>query len=486
MTEDFNPFALDVQKASQLMSNTQITDNNEQNISNTPQLLSPQGTSNIVPSQVPLKPQVVTQTTTEFHQISSSTNPIVPPIDDITINSQYRPQPPITNIINSSSTTVGSNSNIPLMSTGSLNPTPSGLMASSQQTLTPVIAPQVAASSVLTPEKQDTDNNNNINGVSIDMIQEDYIARRQKEDADEDERQLRYKERRKKEDAEEEERIRKYQERREKEDKEYKDMLKQRSMKAHQEELRRRDEEDRRRALEDRRREEEDRRRKDIDEKFEKIKKHSESDSSPPRLPERRVSHHAHFDEGNIKESSTNKPLNRKKKSGSNSSRNRPPQTYYNQKKDVAPGPLAPPDPHANAIQLHENFSDTHGKRYCKVHQCYHDYRDDDSFDSDFDDDVVPPPPNYVKVGNPPPPQPREQAYKTHRVAVHGYQNNVTPLIVQPGDPRMGGRLCTACNGTGRRTYFFDSVLCDVCNGLGRIVPRGTNVQLDPRVYYGY
>lgn len=43
--------------------------------------------------------------------------------------------------------------------------------------------------------------------------------------------------------------------------------------------------------------------------------------------------------------------------------------------------------------------------------------------------------------------------------------------VVRPGDPRIGGRLCWNCNGTGQVTVFiFDQDRCRVCGGLGRVM----------------
>ncbi|KAH3899418.1 uncharacterized protein SCDLUD_004861 [Saccharomycodes ludwigii] len=42
-------------------------------------------------------------------------------------------------------------------------------------------------------------------------------------------------------------------------------------------------------------------------------------------------------------------------------------------------------------------------------------------------------------------------------------------LVVQPGDPRIGGRLCAECRGTGRISFFLDFKLCPVCGGVGRV-----------------
>lgn len=44
------------------------------------------------------------------------------------------------------------------------------------------------------------------------------------------------------------------------------------------------------------------------------------------------------------------------------------------------------------------------------------------------------------------------------------------PLIVKPGDPRLGGILCGECRGSGRVSFFLDEDLCPLCRGLGRII----------------
>ncbi|GME77702.1 unnamed protein product [Ambrosiozyma monospora] len=43
------------------------------------------------------------------------------------------------------------------------------------------------------------------------------------------------------------------------------------------------------------------------------------------------------------------------------------------------------------------------------------------------------------------------------------------PLVVQPGDPRIGGMLCPRCQGRGQVHFFLDLEKCTVCNGLGRV-----------------
>lgn len=41
---------------------------------------------------------------------------------------------------------------------------------------------------------------------------------------------------------------------------------------------------------------------------------------------------------------------------------------------------------------------------------------------------------------------------------------------VQPGDPRLGGRLCSRCGGDGIQTGMsMDVMMCDKCGGTGRV-----------------
>ncbi|SCU98585.1 LAMI_0F15390g1_1 [Lachancea mirantina] len=44
------------------------------------------------------------------------------------------------------------------------------------------------------------------------------------------------------------------------------------------------------------------------------------------------------------------------------------------------------------------------------------------------------------------------------------------PVVVRPGDPRIGGVVCGQCRGTGLVRFFLDEELCPLCNGVGRIV----------------
>lgn len=47
------------------------------------------------------------------------------------------------------------------------------------------------------------------------------------------------------------------------------------------------------------------------------------------------------------------------------------------------------------------------------------------------------------------------------------------PVVVQPGDPRIGGILCPRCSGRGMVHFFLDLERCPQCNGLGRVAFNG-------------
>ena len=46
------------------------------------------------------------------------------------------------------------------------------------------------------------------------------------------------------------------------------------------------------------------------------------------------------------------------------------------------------------------------------------------------------------------------------------------PVVVQPGDPRIGGRLCPNCFGAGRTFGFLllNDRPCNACGGIGRLL----------------
>ncbi|KAF8999343.1 hypothetical protein BDQ17DRAFT_1361216 [Cyathus striatus] len=51
------------------------------------------------------------------------------------------------------------------------------------------------------------------------------------------------------------------------------------------------------------------------------------------------------------------------------------------------------------------------------------------------------------------------------------HANSANTVVVRPGDPRIGGRVCWRCGGDGRISFFLiDSETCDVCGGVGRVM----------------
>lgn len=58
------------------------------------------------------------------------------------------------------------------------------------------------------------------------------------------------------------------------------------------------------------------------------------------------------------------------------------------------------------------------------------------------------------------------------RPLVQFASNSIPPpgsTVVSPGDPRIGGRLCYKCSGSGVVPFMlFDEMPCGVCNGVGR------------------
>lgn len=47
---------------------------------------------------------------------------------------------------------------------------------------------------------------------------------------------------------------------------------------------------------------------------------------------------------------------------------------------------------------------------------------------------------------------------------------SAAPLMVRPGDPRLGGVICGECRGSGRIRFFLDEDICPLCHGIGRII----------------
>ena len=43
-------------------------------------------------------------------------------------------------------------------------------------------------------------------------------------------------------------------------------------------------------------------------------------------------------------------------------------------------------------------------------------------------------------------------------------------VVYEPGDPRIGGRLCPRCHGSGRtRLFILEIETCNLCSGIGRV-----------------
>lgn len=43
------------------------------------------------------------------------------------------------------------------------------------------------------------------------------------------------------------------------------------------------------------------------------------------------------------------------------------------------------------------------------------------------------------------------------------------PMMLRPGDPRIGGVVCGECRGRGMIRFFLDDKICPLCHGVGRI-----------------
>ncbi|WWC90683.1 uncharacterized protein L201_005619 [Kwoniella dendrophila CBS 6074] len=78
-----------------------------------------------------------------------------------------------------------------------------------------------------------------------------------------------------------------------------------------------------------------------------------------------------------------------------------------------------------------------------------------------------PPPPQHHMMNGP-------YAAPGQQIFIQGGPGYVPPgaLVVGPGDPRIGGRPCYKCGGSGRESDFlfgFDVGRCYTCQGVGRI-----------------
>ncbi|CCK72397.1 Hua1p KNAG_0K00290 [Huiozyma naganishii CBS 8797] len=73
--------------------------------------------------------------------------------------------------------------------------------------------------------------------------------------------------------------------------------------------------------------------------------------------------------------------------------------------------------------------------------------------------------------------QPMVQPMMQPMYAMGPPQLQPQPLMVRPGDPRLGGVLCGECRGSGRVRFLLDEDLCPLCNGVGRIMTTSTRPQ---------
>lgn len=65
----------------------------------------------------------------------------------------------------------------------------------------------------------------------------------------------------------------------------------------------------------------------------------------------------------------------------------------------------------------------------------------------------------------PVPMQPRQPMMAGRKVSHLG----PSPVVVQPGDPRIGGMLCGRCRGRGLIWDFLSETTCPTCRGVGRL-----------------
>lgn len=85
------------------------------------------------------------------------------------------------------------------------------------------------------------------------------------------------------------------------------------------------------------------------------------------------------------------------------------------------------------------------------------------------------PPMNGGHIQSPPlPPRPPlQQQYTSQPIIRETYfpPQNSNAIVLQAGDPRLGGNLCWNCGGGGRISLFFglDDETCKVCRGVGRV-----------------
>lgn len=83
------------------------------------------------------------------------------------------------------------------------------------------------------------------------------------------------------------------------------------------------------------------------------------------------------------------------------------------------------------------------------------------------------PPWNHMQQPYQHPPIHVQPAYNNHHHTPFMFHNAPPPnaLIVSPGDPRIGGRVCSRCGGRGvRDSLWWGTETCDRCCGAGRIM----------------
>ena len=86
-------------------------------------------------------------------------------------------------------------------------------------------------------------------------------------------------------------------------------------------------------------------------------------------------------------------------------------------------------------------------------------------------------PPRFPPVPPPPPSQPQPNYTAPppmNRSASSTWPRNgpPSPVVYRPGDPRIGGKLCWNCDGSGRTFGFLllSDNSCDLCGGIGRLL----------------
>ena len=64
------------------------------------------------------------------------------------------------------------------------------------------------------------------------------------------------------------------------------------------------------------------------------------------------------------------------------------------------------------------------------------------------------------------------RSYPTYNYPTYNYpaQPNAAPLVLSPGDPRIGGTLCGRCRGRGLLDDLLGEYTCTTCKGIGRLL----------------